>query len=1368
MTRRILEEAAHRADEAADETAMISEAADDLADDGSNRIHAEAEAETDNSIHNNEVIIMIGVADAAKLTITIGAIVRNKIIEEMAEIDAAAAAGRGGGRGYGGGRGNGGRGNGGGRNNNNNNNNNNYNQGADQYMEEQQPQEQQQQQQNAPAGQGWQQQQRAPAGAPWGNLHQAPGVLNSQLETNSFFLSTEVDCHHFDAVGRHSSHEHCSCVQPVEEDAVHVGKLLNRDPATVVNDCFYFDALEEEEKEKEKLHEDVFVECSQWPSYPVEEVFVDEPIPESSVPEPFKAPATLLIARFIESREWNRPIRVLLDTGSEENHIKGTVIPYGVEPRMKHDAPPGMTLAGPHTANREVDLFDVVLPEFSGTRRIAKMTCKIFDVPCNYDLIMGRSTLHELGLHFDFTQKTITWLDATIDMKSPDFWTPDAMVTMMVDCLDSLYEEEPRDGIKEAKYERVSPIDIAKKQTHLSAGQQRDLAALLSKFDKLFSGQLGLYPHRKLHLELMDGARPVHKRAYSVARTHYSIFKKELEHLCDLGVLTPCGASEWAAPSFIIPKKDGRVRWISDFRELNKVLKRKVYPLPRIIDVLQKRNGYKFFTKLDISMQYYTFELDDESKDLCIIVTPFGKFRYNRLPMGIKQSPDFAQEIMEDVLRGIDECDVYIDDVGCFDDSWEAHLQTLETVLTRLQDNGFTINPLKCEWAVQETDWLGYWLTPTGLKPWKKKIDAILRMQPPTTVKQLRSFIGAVTFYRDMWPRRSHILAPLTALTGKSTFTWGADQQAAFEQMKALIAEDALIKYPDHNKPFHVYTDASNYQLGAVIMQDDIPIAYFSRKLNSAQQNYTTIEKELLSVVECFKEYRTMLLGADIHVHTDHRNLTHNNLTSHRVLRWRLLLEEFGPTFSYIKGEHNVLADALSRVPTAVPLERESADSELTVSSPSTIEPDLDLDLATCLASHPGIEKDAFLHHPRYNEMDCPLKMQVIHELQQQDQELQQAVTENPDRYQTLRMGPARAELDIIVRTTETDGDWKICIPKDLVYPLVAWYHEVLSHIGSTRLLQTLAVHCYHPNLRKIVDEVVLKCDTCQRYKLQTRAYGELPPREADATPWRTVQVDTIGPWHITLPGSQELTFRALTIIDPVTNLAELIRVDSMQAEHVGHQFEMAWLSRYPKPVYCIYDQGTEFKGIGFQRYLQWHGIEAVPTTVKNPQANSVCERLHQSMANSLRANLYSHPSTLEQATALIDDALATASYANRVAIHRTLRLSPGAIAFRRDMMLDVPLIVDMERLREKRQAIIDEQTRRQNQKRVGFDYQPGQKCLILAYKPDKLEPRAEGPFDIVRVHVNGTVTIQRRPNVLERINIRRIRPYRQQRLIGT
>ena len=899
-----------------------------------------------------------------------------------------------------------------------------------------------------------------------------------------------------------------------------------------------------------------------------------------------------------------------------------------------------------------------------------------------------------------------------------------------------------------------------------------------------------------VHLQLIENPKPVRRRPYSVPTSHLTVFKAELHRLLEIGVIEKATRSEWIAGTFIVPKKDGRVRWITDFRGLNKSLRRKVYPLRKISEIFQRRSGYKFFTKLDISMQYYTFVLDEPSHNLCTFATPFGLYRYCRLPMGVSESPDIATEKMHLVLDGIEDIEFYMDDIGLFSSSWEDHLSLLSLVLHRLQDVGFTINPLKCEWAVQETDFLGHWLTPDGVKPWRKKIEAILRLQPPVNVKQLRSFLGMVNYYRDMWPRRTHVLAPLTELTGKRTFVWGPPHQKAFDRMKALIAADALLVFPDHSLPFDVETDASEYQLGSVIKQKGRPVAYYSRKLNSAQRNYTTIEKELLSIVETFKEFRTVLLGASIRVHTDHKNLTHRltEFTTQRVLRWRLLLEEFNPTFLYKSGPSNVLADALSRVPTARTERESSQDDDLRSndnlmfclsSYPILVEFPTDQEVTPTANSQsvhvagqeaaglfrPGrcplstnvvqhIQEESFLEHPMFDEQGrLPFQFQTLFEYQQEDPSLLALPTSNPQQYKWENMG------GYLLVCHYTNQHTRICLTDKMLPLIVDWFHKATAHnMGVTRLQENLCFHFYHPQLLSEVRKQVSSCDLCQRMKRGSRQYGLLASRDARSSPWSEVATDCIGPWTVELRGGRAYTIRALTTIDVTTNLLEIEPLTTQMSAECARAFENGWLSRYPRPLRIIHDQGTEFMGAPFQDLLRRAGIKSVPTTAHNPQGNSIIKAVHKSVGQVLRTLVHVHnPQTVHQAKAVCDTALATSMHATRCASHQALQhLTPGSFAFRRDMFFDLPFLTDILTLQTNRQQLVDSRLLKENASRIKHDYKIGDQILkkMVLSLSDKLKPTFTGPYSILQVHTNGTVTIRLSDNLTERINIRRIKPY--------
>ncbi|KAL7477703.1 hypothetical protein ACHAW6_004843 [Cyclotella cf. meneghiniana] len=225
--------------------------------------------------------------------------------------------------------------------------------------------------------------------------------------------------------------------------------------------------------------------------------------------------------------------------------------------------------------------------------------------------------------------------------------------------------------------------------------------------------------------------------------------------------------------------------------------------------ILQKCSDYKY-------LQHWI--LYNTIQDLCTIITTFGKYKFLRLPMGLKCSPDIALSIMESVLAGINDADVYIDDV------------LLGNILPRPHKKGITINPLKCECAIKEADWLGFWPTPRGLKPSKKE-NTILHIDHPWTITELHMFIGCINYYQDMVEKAC-------------SNTLDSTHAKIFEKMYASMVADILTANPDHNKWFDVYTDESDYQLGACSVQEDHPVAHFSSKLSKSQQNYM-IEKEI-------------------------------------------------------------------------------------------------------------------------------------------------------------------------------------------------------------------------------------------------------------------------------------------------------------------------------------------------------------------------------------------------------------------------------------------------------------------------------------------------------------------------------------------
>ena len=285
-----------------------------------------------------------------------------------------------------------------------------------------------------------------------------------------------------------------------------------------------------------------------------------------------------------------------------------------------------------------------------------------------------------------------------------------------------------------------------------------------------------------------------------------------------------------------------------------------------------------------------------------------------------------------------------------------------------------------------------------------------------------------------MWKGRSETLAPLTNLCSKSVkFKWTDIEQRAFDKMKKIISRDVLLSYPNFEQKFEIHTDASKYQLGACISQNGNPIAFYSRKLSPAQTRYTTTERELLAIVETLKEFRNILLGQEIVVYTDHKNLTYSTYNSERVMRWRLVIEEFGPKLEYIKGKKNDAADALSRL-----------EYDQTKNNSEEIEINFD-NLAMENSKNNLLSKTAM-----------PINLKLIQKEQEKSSVLQKLAKLDKKNYSMQKFHGGGKELKLLCYK-----DKKIVIPKSLQLKIVQWYHTYLCHPGLNRTEETIRQHFY-------------------------------------------------------------------------------------------------------------------------------------------------------------------------------------------------------------------------------------------------------------------------------------------------------------------
>ena len=470
-------------------------------------------------------------------------------------------------------------------------------------------------------------------------------------------------------------------------------------------------------------------------------------------------------------------------------------------------------------------------------------------------------------------------------------------------------------------------IDNLLRINHLNAEEKSTIINLCNEYSDIFykSGDDLTFTSKIKHEIKTTDEIPIHSKSYRYPYVHKQEVKKQINEMLEKGIIRP-SSSPWSSPIWIVAKKpdaSGQQKWrlVVDYRKINEKTIDDRYPIPNIIDVLDKLGRAQYFSALDLASGFHQIEMNQNSIEKTAFSVENGHYEYLRMPFGLKNAPSTFQRVMDEVLKDLQNkiCMVYMDDIIIFSTGLQEHIQNLRLVFSKLRESNFKIQLDKSEFLQKQIEFLGHIVTPDGIKPHTKKIEVIKRYPIPKTQKEIKSFLGLLGYYRRFIQNFAKLTKPMTRCLKKNQRVEHTPEFIeCFEACKSVLTSEPVLAYPNFEKPFELTTDASNFAIGAILSQDNHPISYASRTLNPTEINYPTHEKELLAIVWACKYFRPYLFGHKFVINTDHKPLVwlfSLKQPNSRLIRWRLMLDEFDYTIKYKKGKENQAADALSRNP---------------------------------------------------------------------------------------------------------------------------------------------------------------------------------------------------------------------------------------------------------------------------------------------------------------------------------------------------------------------------------------------------------------------------------------------------------------------
>jgi len=687
-----------------------------------------------------------------------------------------------------------------------------------------------------------------------------------------------------------------------------------------------------------------------------------------------------------------------------------------------------------------------------------------------------------------------------------------------------------------------------------------------------------------VNIGLKNNAIPVFRKCRPIPLGLRPKVKEEIDRLVRLKFLEPVKYSEWGTPLVIVPKPNNKVRMCGDFKvTLNPAIAEVSTPLLNVEDLLSEIGGSQYFTKLDLEGAYLQLKIDEFSRPLTTINTPWGLYQYHRLPFGIKSAPSIFQNTMQKIMTGLPGVLIYLDDILIHGVTKEDHDSRLKAVEKRLHDYNIKLNNKKCIYNKTEINFLGHTLTGKGIQPNKELIQNLIDAPYPTDKNSLQSFIGSVQYYSKFIKNLASKMSPLTNLLKNNTpWKFTLKEQTAVDTLKNILTSNLVIKPFSLQKQSQLTCDASPTGIGGVLEQDGYPVIFISRKLTKPELNFSQTEREALSIVWCVKRLSKFLLGNKFKIITDHKalkfifDLKHDcgSIQASRLHRWAITLSAYDYDIIHKPGKELVVADYLSRNS----VKNDATDLiDTSVFFSSEVKP-----LSSSQYFKSILNTEPFITIKKYIKEGWPSSC-------------------SPD---LMKWKALQNELTIHNECIYVGN--KLFIPPEIVPLVLDKLHE--NHLGITATKNLARENYFWQHMSQSIKDKIQACSYCNEFKPKSNNQCEKSSWPSARKPWERIHVDyfQFGKTYF------------FVAVDAFSRFPEVFQCNDMTASSAKRILQSLF-SRYGIAKSVVSDNGPAFKDQTFQNWLESISCKHILTAPYHPASNGMAERFVRTVKEQLK-----------------------------------------------------------------------------------------------------------------------------------------------------